>query len=116
MDVGTARQWAAEGVTVRRLRTLARDGKLVRTRHGVYATAEAVASAGQDKAHAHALEVRSALAAIEAPGVVASHASAAMIHGIPLLNDPLGGLVSLTGPPATHAERRLTGVRLRSAA
>lgn len=116
MDVGTAPQWAAEGVTPRRLRTMVRDGQLVRTRRGVYATAEAMAAAAQGKAHAHALQVRSALVAIGAAGVVASHESAAMVHGIPLLDDPADGIVSLTGPLVAYPDRRLTGVRLYSAA
>jgi hypothetical protein len=111
MEVGTAVQWAAEGVSAKRLRTMVRDGQLIRKRHGIYATAAAVVAAHQDKAHAHALEVRAALRAASAAGAVASHESAALIHGIPLLREPSEGLVSLTRPATVFRDRPLLGVR-----
>lgn len=111
MEVGTALQWAAEGVSAKRLRTMVRDGQLIRKRHGIYATAAAVVAAHQDKAHAHALEVRAALRAASAAGAVASHESAALIHGIPLLKEPSDGLVSLTRPATAFRDRPLRGVR-----
>lgn len=111
VDVGTALQWTAEGVSAKRLRTMVRDGQLIRKRHGIYATAEAVVAAHEDKAHAHALEVRAALRAASAAGAVASHESAALIHGIPLLKEPSDGLVSLTRPATVFRDRPLRGVR-----
>lgn len=104
-------QWAAEGVSAKRLRTMVRDGQLIRKRHGIYATAEAVVAAHEDKAHAHALEVRAALRVASAAGAVASHESAALIHGIPLLTEPSDGLVSLTRPATAFRDRPLRGVR-----
>jgi hypothetical protein len=58
MDLGTTAAWANAGISPERLRTLTRRGELVRLRHGVYATAEAVAATADDKARRHALEAR----------------------------------------------------------
>jgi len=90
---------------------MVRDGQLVRKRHGTYATAEAVATGEKDNAHAHALAVRAALMVASAAGAVASHESAALIHGIPLLKEPSDGLVSLTRPATAFRDRPLRGVR-----
>ena len=90
---------------------MVRDGQLVRKRHGTYATAEAVATGEKDNAHAHALAVRAALMVASAAGAVASHESAALIHGIPLLKEPSEGLVSLTRPATVFRDRPLRGVR-----
>jgi hypothetical protein len=115
MDVGTTAQWAAAGISPKRLRTMVRHGELIRQRHGTYATAQAVAAAGEDKAHQHALDVRAVLAATSARGVVASHESAALMHSLPLLKEPGSGVVSLTCPAGLHAGRSASGVRFHAA-
>jgi hypothetical protein len=115
MDVGTVRQWAEAGTSLARLRTKVGNGELVRIRHGIYATASAVAAAGEDRARRHALQVRGALAAVSTPGAAASHESAALVLGLPLLHDPAGGIVSITRPPRVHASGPAAGVRFYAA-
>lgn len=105
------KQWAAAGIPPGRLRTMVRTGELVRLRHGAYATASAVATAGEDKALRHALEVRAALAACSAGSAVASHESAALVHGLGLLKAPADGAVTLTRPPGADQGRSGGGVR-----
>jgi hypothetical protein len=114
MDVGTARQWASAGISARRLRTMVARGELVRQRHGTYATASAVAAAGEDPARRHALAIRAALASISATSAVASHESAALVHDLPLLNAP-AGVVSLTRPPGSHQGRSAPDIRWHNA-
>jgi hypothetical protein len=113
MDVGTTAEWANAGISLDRLRTLARRGELVRLRRGVYATAETVAAAADDKARRHALAVRAVLA--QAPEAVASHESAALIHGLPLLHEPPDGAVSVTRPAGRYRGTSGTGVRQHTA-
>ena len=85
--VGTVREWRAAGITPAQFRSLTRAGDLVRVRHGVYATRSAVESATTDPRQAHALRVAAARTAV-GRHAVASHQSAAVLHGIDLLRDP----------------------------
>ena len=110
MDAGTVQQWAEAGTSLGRLRTKVRHGELIRWRHGVYVTAEAVTAAAGDPAKTHALDVR-ALLAVSPLGGVASHESAAILHGLPLLNAPARGTVSLTRAPGSSQERSSSGAR-----
>lgn len=73
------------------------DGYLVRVRHGVYATASAVANVDGDPRRMHCLQ---ALATIRAVGcnAVTSHHSAAVIHHLKMLTDAPVDLVTLTRP------------------
>jgi predicted transcriptional regulator of viral defense system len=109
MDVGTTAEWAKAGISSERLRTLTRRGELVRLRRGIYATAGAVAATAGDKARRHALEVRAILAL--AHGTVASHESATLVHGLPLLHEPTAGTVSLTRPAGRYRGSSEAGVR-----
>lgn len=115
MDVGTARQWAAAGISRGRLRTKIRRGELVQLRHGVYVTAEALAAA-DDQAKRHALQVRAVLASLPGAGTgaVASHESAAILHGLPLLEAVPEGAVWLTRPPGSIQGGAASGVRYHS--
>jgi hypothetical protein len=115
MDVGTARQWGDAGISPKQLRTMVQRGELVRLRYGVYASASALALAADDKALRHALEVRAALAATSSSAAVASHESAALVHGLPLLREPPAGTVSLTRSPGASTGRSATGLRVYSA-
>jgi hypothetical protein len=115
VDVGTVEQWVISGVSLKQLRTMTRRGELVRLRHGVYVTASALAGAADDKALRHALDVRAVLASISAAGVIASHESAALVHGLPLLHEPATGTVSLTRPAGTHQGSSAGGIRYHSA-
>src|SRR6266567_3725580 len=94
---------------------MVRAGELVRLRHGTYATASAVAAAGENKALRHALDVRAVLAACSAGSAVASHESAALVHGLRLLNAPDGRTVTLTRPPGADQGRSVAGVRSHAA-
>jgi hypothetical protein len=114
-DVATALQWRATGITEARLTTLIRTGELVRMRRGVYATRTIVAATENDPSRHHALEVAAATAARARKGV-ASHHSAAMIHGLALLTKPPDGTVTLTVPPGTRTGRYGSrGVRTHAA-
>ena len=112
--VGTVREWRSAGITPAQFRSLTRAGDLVRVRHGVYATRSAVESATSDPRQGHALRVASARAAV-GRRAVASHQSAAVLHGIDLLRDPGGDTVWLTRPPGQNHGRQLEGIHMRSA-
>ena len=112
--VGTASEWRAAGITPAQLRSLTRAGDLVRVRHGVYATRPAVESAAADPRQDHALRVAAARACIGRNGV-ASHQSAALLHGIDLLRSPADNTVWLTRPPGQYRNRCPIGVHLYSA-
>jgi hypothetical protein len=111
--VGTVREWRAAGITRAQFRSLTRAGDLVRVRHSVYATRSAVESAAADPRHDHALRVAAARAAV-GRHAVASHQSAAVLHGIDLLLSP-GDTVWLTRPPGQYSGLRLEGIHLHSA-
>lgn len=112
--VGTAAEWRAAGVTPALFRSLTRAGDLVRVRHGVYASRTAVESAAAGPRQGHALRVAAARACIGGTGV-ASHQSAAMLHGIDLLRSPADDKVWLTRPPGQYRNRCPDGVHLYSA-
>jgi very-short-patch-repair endonuclease len=77
------------------LRTLARSGEVVRTRPGVYATKATVEKAAVTPRLGHALAVLSARLTVGVDAV-ASHHSAAVLHGLEMLHPPPTGVVSLT--------------------
>src|SRR5580693_3053672 len=111
--VGTAGEWRAAGITPAQFRSLTRAADLVRVRHSVYATRSAVESAAADPRQGHALHVAAARAAV-GRHAVASHQSAAVLHGIDLLQSP-GDTVWLTRPPGQRCGRQLEGIHLYSA-
>lgn len=87
------------------MRSLLRSGDLIRVRHGVYATRPAVGWAMDDPRRRHALCV---VAATRSVGLdaVASHRSAAVIHGLDLLTPAPAEVVTLTGPKSRRSNRR----------
>jgi hypothetical protein len=103
MTIGTAAAWRAAGVSESRLATLVRSGELIKIRYGVYATAAILAEAKADPRLQHAVEVGAATARTEKG--VASHQSAAQLHGLNLLHRPAAGMVTLTMPPGTRTGR-----------
>jgi predicted transcriptional regulator of viral defense system len=103
-EVATTAQWAARGVSAERLRQLVRTGDLVPLRRGVYATADSLASSADDPARMHALRVAAALLPARALAS-ASHESAALLHGLDLLERPPESLVTLTRPPHLRGSR-----------
>lgn len=115
IHVGTAAQWRAAGISQSRLTTLIRAGQLVQLRHGVYATRAIVAETAADPRRRHALEVAAVTTARTRAGV-ASHHSAALIHGLDLLRKPPEGTVTLTVPRAARTGQHRSGGVVRHAA
>ena len=113
-SVGTAAQWRAAGITPAQFRSLTRAGELVRVRRGVYASRSLVESAAADPRQGHAVRVAGARAAV-GRHAVASHQSAALLHGIDLLRKPADGTVWLTRPPGQYSGLDLEGIHVYSA-
>jgi hypothetical protein len=72
-------------------------------RRGVYATRAAIDSAAVNSRRGHALQVAAVVTAV-GRDAVASHHSAALIHGVNLLNQP-ADTVTLTRPPTRRTSR-----------
>jgi very-short-patch-repair endonuclease/predicted transcriptional regulator of viral defense system len=112
--VATVAGWRDAGITENRLKALVRSGRLVRVRRGVYATKPAIDYAAVNPRRGHALQVAAVGSAV-GRDAVASHHSAALIHGINLLNQPMD-TVTLTRPPAKRTSRlRSDGVVFHAA-
>jgi hypothetical protein len=80
-----------------------RSGDLVRVRRGVYASRPAINYAAVNPRRGHALQVAAVGSAV-GRDAVASHHSAALVHGLNLLDLP-AGTVTLTRPPAKRTSR-----------
>jgi hypothetical protein len=74
-------------------------------RYGVYATRSAIAWAMDDPQRRHALQVLAVSTSVGRDGV-ASHHSAAVIHGLDLLTPAPADVVTLTRPGARRSGRR----------
>jgi very-short-patch-repair endonuclease len=112
--VATVAGWRDAGITERRLKTLVRSGSLVRVRRGVYATRPAIDYAAVNLRRGHAIQVAAVGSAV-GRDAVASYHSAALVHGINLLNQP-ADTVTLTRPPAKRTSRlRSDGVVFHAA-
>ncbi len=105
--VRTTAKWRAAGLSARQMRSLLRSGDLIRMRHVVYATRSAVAWAMDYPRRRHALEVLAVTASVGRDSV-ASHHSAALIHGLDTLTPAPAGVVTLTRPPSRRSHRPLT--------
>lgn len=103
----------ARGVTADRIKLLIRRGTLVRVGHGCYATAQVAQSVLRYPGGHHLLAAGAALAG-PGQGLVASHTTAARIHGLDLL-DRAGPEVTLTRIRGTGSRRPAHGVRLTTA-
>jgi very-short-patch-repair endonuclease len=101
--VANVSEWRAAGLTEARLRSLVRSGSLVRVWHGVYATQSAVGWAKASPTRGHALLVMAARASVGRDSV-ASHQSAALIHGLDLFPRPADKVI-LTRPTARRSGR-----------
>lgn len=94
--VRSAAQWAEAGVSRKKLRLLVESGDLVRVRHGCYAIREIFAEAEADPRLEHAIKVGSAIVANRSRGGVASHHSAARVHGVEMLHPPSENTLTIT--------------------
>jgi Transcriptional regulator, AbiEi antitoxin len=101
------------GVSAGQIRLLVRRGVLVRVGRGVYARAALTARFEGNPAGEQALSLASVLAA-GLPGVVGSHESAAIIHGLDLLGRPSG--LTVTHRPGAGSAAGRAGVRVHLAA
>lgn len=104
MRVRSVADWYADGLTRAQLRSLVRSGDLIRVWPAVYATRSAVAWGMTNPERGHALRVIAASAAVGQDSV-ASHQSAALIHGLALFPRP-PDLVVLTRSPDRRSGRR----------
>lgn len=104
-SMGSRPQWEAAGVSGKKLALLVASGDLVRVRNGFYATKEILATAAGDPRLTHAIKVAAVRATSTRDGV-ASHHSAARIHGIELLDPPEENVVTVTVQPGRRTGRR----------
>jgi predicted transcriptional regulator of viral defense system len=113
--IATIAEWRRFGFTEADLRALARSGELVRVWHGVYATKRAVQFGKASPAAKHATRV-AAVRAATGKEWVASHHSAALIHGLDLFPDA-PDVVTLTRQ-SSHRRNRLrsAGIVVHTAA
>jgi hypothetical protein len=101
--VASVAEWHAAGLTQAQLRRLVNSGDLIRVRHAVYATRAAVKWAKASPRRGHALRAIAAQAAVGRDSV-ASHQSAALIHGLDLF-PAAADMVTLTRPPTRRCNR-----------
>lgn len=113
LGVASVDQWRAAGLSERQLARQVKTGALVRIRHGIYARASVVAEAANVPARAHALHVAAVIG--QRQDTVASHHSAALLHGLDLLKAPPDGTVTVTVPPGRPGSYRQAGVVRHSA-
>src|SRR5215472_2955992 len=81
-----------------RVRRLARQGRLLMVRRGVYAPAELAAAAVEDHVKRQAMRL-AAVAAASGCRMVGSHQTAAVLHGLDLIGRPSADLVIVTRSP-----------------
>lgn len=116
VNVGTARSWHRAGLTASQFRLAIQGGGLVRIRRGVYTTRAFMDKAKGEPALWQVLRVASTVCGQSAHDAVASHQTAALIHGISLLSEPDPDVVWLTRPPPRYRGGGVPGVRFHSAA
>ena len=81
--VATTAELLAQGVSKGRLRQWARDGRVTAVARGVYAPTEWLEGLADDPRRLHAVAVGALIS--RNPGLVASHESAAYLHGVDVL-------------------------------
>jgi hypothetical protein len=101
----------AEGKSAQQIETLIARGTLCRVRRGVYARADMVSQLMARRDGPHLLATAAALLATRS--AVASHDSAAIIHGLEILGKPPRDIV-LTKPPGRNRARQ-QGARVHTA-
>jgi hypothetical protein len=113
--LATAAELRSAGLSRKRFAALVKTGKLVPLARGVYTLAALLRNLSDDPARLHALTVAAAIRL--SPGLVASHESAARIHGIDVLSSP--GIITpeltLTRPLDIPSSSTRGGARVRPA-
>ncbi len=107
-SIRTAAELKAAGKSPAQIGRLVRQGNLVRLRYGVYASGDMVRQVRGRADGNRLLYVAAALAATD-PGAIASHESAACIHGIDLISGTdtaRKAQISLTVPPGRNRTGR----------
>jgi len=110
----TTAQLRESGVSAERLPALVRRGELAAISRGVYATGETLRRIRSLRS-GEALLASAAALATSGPGTVASHDSAAAIHGLDLLGRQPSA-VAVTRAPGEGSRTGKTGVRMHAAA
>jgi hypothetical protein len=110
----TTAKLEAAGFSEARIRRLVQQGVLLRVGRGVYASAALVGETTRDPVGDQILRTAGALA-VAMPGAVASHHSAATIHGLDLLGRQPPG-TTLTHRPGAGSGTRRPGVQVHVAA
>ncbi|MCL2585626.1 MAG: hypothetical protein FWE35_24580 [Streptosporangiales bacterium] len=103
--VGGSAHWQQVGLSRPRMKTLVQSGDLVRVRYGCYATKDVLADAKDDPCLDHAIKVAALMAASRRRDCVASHHSAARMHGLELLHPPGEDIITITVPPGRKTGR-----------
>lgn len=113
--MSSAAEWQRSGLTSAQLRSLTRSGDLVRVRPGIYASRRATDWAQASPMRGHALRVIVARASVGRDSV-ASHQTAALLHGLDLF-PAAPDTVTLTRPPTRRrsGRRRADGVFFHTA-
>lgn len=112
-EIMTTDDLLRSGQSPRQIQTLVARGALVRLATGVYATAELAERFRLIPAGEAALQATAGLAT-SAPGAVASHHTAAQLHGLDLLTQPWR--VTLTRPPGRGSKSGRRNVYVHTAA
>jgi very-short-patch-repair endonuclease len=110
----TPAELLASGMPRWRLRSLVRSGALVHLSRGVYARPVPVAGLAREPVGQHA--IRAAASLLTFPRAVASHHTAACIHGIDLLGKLPAGVAVTRSPGVAGSRSARSGVILHNAA
>lgn len=94
--VGTTEQWREAGLSEKRIKLLVASGELVRVCRGCYVAKETLAEAKGDPRLDHAVKAGAVVLSSRRRDCVASHHSAARVHGIEMLHPPEAGVVTVT--------------------
>jgi hypothetical protein len=115
INVGGIRSWRRAGLTDSQFRSAIQGGDLVQVRRGVYTTRDFMSKAKEKAVLWQVLQVASANCSQTARDAVASHQTAALIHGMALFKAPDADIVCLTRPPGRYRGGGVGGVHFHSA-
>ena len=113
--VATTAELTALGFSYAQIRRFVRDGLLVSKRRDVYALGTQAAKMADDPPRAHALDLAAVLVHLDG-ACVGSHETAAITHGLDLLERPTQGTVTVTRPrPGNGSRASRRGLRVHAA-